>query len=354
MNEEWKIYRKKLRKSTKSVFLALGVSLLFYLVAIPNLKPDEHIRYILISLLYGFVVFAWIWVLYAGLWAVVTKNKIKTGRDWKIAWKIEWRVHLPIGVLGMSGGLISAKWIKACILGQQFTLSGMWESFLIGAFIALMFQFYYAYKHSAQENLELKAAKTEAELHVLKNQMQPHFLFNSLNSLAELIESNKNYASAMTHNLADLYREILENSKQQLSTVQSEISIINKYLALEKLRFGERLNYKVEELPNGDSVFIPSLVLQTLVENAVKHGVAPSTGGGTVHVKVLKNGSGFKAEISNTGTPIVSHKNNKGTGLENTKSRLDLLYGDKHQFKLDGRSDEPVVSFLFSGDQSVR
>lgn len=350
MNEEWKIYRKELRKSTKSVFLALGVSLLFYLVAIPNLKPGEHLRHISISLLYGFVIFAWIWVLYAGLWAVVTRNKIKTGRDWKIGW----RVHLPIGMLGMSGGLISAKWIKAYILGQQFTLGGMWESLLIGAFIALMFQFYYAYKHSAQENLELKAAKTEAELHVLKNQMQPHFLFNSLNSLAELIESNKNYASAMTQNLADLYREILENSKQQLSTVQSEISIINKYLALEKLRFGERLNYKVEELPRGDSVFIPSLILQTLVENAVKHGIAPSTAGGTVHVKVLKNGSGFKAEISNTGNPFPSRKNNKGTGLENTRSRLELLYGDKHQFQLDGRSDGAVVSFWFSGDRSVR
>lgn len=350
MDVEWKNYRKELKKSTKPMFLALGVSLLFYLAAIPNIKPDEHIQHILISLLHGFAIFSWIWVLYAGLWAVVKKNKIKTGREWQIGWG----VHFPIGILGMSGGLISAKWIKAYILSQPFTMGGMWVSLLIGAFITLMFQFYYAYKHSAQENLELKAAKTEAELHVLKNQMQPHFLFNSLNSLAELIESNKNYASVMTQNLADLYREILENSKQQLSTVQSEISIIKKYLALEKLRFGERLNYKVEELPNGDSVLIPSLILQTLVENAIKHGVAPSTGGGTVHVKVLKNGSGFKAEISNTGQPIISYKDNKGTGLENTKSRLELLYGDKHQFQLDGRSDGTVVSFWFSGDQSVR
>jgi len=350
MHEEWKQYRKMMLKRLSVVVLAVGVSLLFYVFAIPNLQADEHFKTLYISILYGITIFAWIWLTYAGLWAIIVKYKIKTGKDWPVSRSL----HISLGLVGMCGGLLSAKWIQSYIFNQAFSFNGIWDSLLIGTFITLMFQFYYAYKHSMQENLKLKAAKTEAELHVLKNQMQPHFLFNSLNSLAELIESDKEYASTMTQNLSDLYREILVNSTHQLSTVQSELSIINKYLILEKLRFGNRLNYKVDDILNSDSIFIPSLMLQTLVENAVKHGVARSTSESLVHVKVSKNihGSGFSAEVSNTGG-ITILSNNKGTGLENSRSRLALLYGDKHELNLEKRGDETVVSFWFSGDSNA-
>jgi hypothetical protein len=349
MKEEWNIYRNKLRESAKTVFLALGISILFYFVAIPNLKSGEHLQYFLFSLLYGLVIYTWIWTLYAGLRFVLTKRKIKPGKKSKFLW----RVHIPIILMGTVGGLLSARWLEASILNHAFRMNGLWEGFLTGSFIGLMFLFYYSYKSSVQENRELQAAKTQAELHVLKNQMQPHFLFNSLNSLAELIESNKDTASTMTQNLADLYREILENSKLQLCTVESELSIIQKYLALEKLRFGERLTYQIDEPSMSASCFIPSLILQTLVENAVKHGVAPSIHGGKIHVKIEKLEEGFKAQIHNTGSPMVSPRKNKGTGLENTKSRLDLLYGEQHQFKIESHPHGADVSFWFSGDHSV-
>ncbi|MBK8201173.1 MAG: histidine kinase [Bdellovibrionales bacterium] len=262
MRTEWQIYLRETVKSTRSVLLALGVSIVLWLFQLPNTTTDQYAINLLISCIYGLTIFTYIWILYALVYAVATHFSIKTGKTIKLTWGI----HLPLGFFGMAVGLVTAKWFKSIILGQPFSTSGMLESLMIGSFIALMFMFCYAYKHSAEENLELKATKAETELQVLKNQMQPHFLFNSLNSLSELIETNKDSAADMAMKLSDLYREILENSKKQLAPLSSEVSIIKKYLELEKIRFGDHLVFSIEVPNNADRIIFPPLVLQTLVE----------------------------------------------------------------------------------------
>lgn len=345
MRPEWREYWKENLKASRSVFLALGVSVIMWLVQLPNMDESVYLRNFLISCMYGLVIYAYIWVLYATVWAVVTHYKLNADK----LIKPTWTVHISLSLGGMAAGLLTAKWLEAQILDQLFSTSGILESVMYGSFLALMFMFYYAYKHSNEENIELKAAKAESELHVLKNQMQPHFLFNSLNSLSELIETNKDSASDMAMKLSDLYREILENSRKQLASLGSEISIIEKYLELESLRFGKRLQYDINVPENSEKILIPPLVLQTLVENAVKHGIASSVEGGKVEVSVKANGApGYNLTVKNTGTDSCKSKGS-GTGLENTKARLDLLYGDKHNFQIQSVDNSVQASFWFSG-----
>ncbi|MGE0528176.1 MAG: sensor histidine kinase [Bdellovibrionales bacterium] len=346
MRAEWQSYWRETFKSARSVVLALGVSLVLWVFRLPEISKDEYLFDLGISCIYGLTIFAYIWGLYALAYAVTTYLHVKSGRLVQFGWG----VHVPLGFFGMAAGLITARWFKALLLQRSFSMSGMLESLMIGSFISLMFMFYYAYKHSAEENLELKAAKAESELHVLKNQMQPHFLFNSLNSLSELIETNKDCATEMAMKLSDLYREILDNSKRQMVSLSSEVSIIKKYLELEKIRFGARLNFSINVPENADQIWLPPLVIQTLVENAVKHGVAPAVEGGVVHISVRPNGrQGYHLHVSNTGA-ISSRSAGSQTGLSNTKGRLDLLYGTKHGFSLRNTTSGVEAAFWFSGD----
>ncbi len=197
--------------------------------------------------------------------------------------------------------------------------------------------------------MKLRAESAEANMNVLKNQMQPHFLFNSLNSLAELIDTNREYASKMTQNLSDLYREILESSKTLKSSLANELSIVQKYLELESLRFGKRLSFKIKAPENSEKILIPSLILQTLVENAIKHGISQSLNGGIIEIDIAPNQNGYFIEIRNTAGVSQNLNNSTGTGLMNTQSRLDLFYADKHQFSMSSESGMTVVHFWISG-----
>ncbi len=347
MKTEWQIYWKEVRQSLKGYLLAVGVSLTFYLFAIPRLHgAEQHGKFILISMMYGTVVFTWIWCLYAIQLAIMVRQDTKRDRPLKISWPI----HIFLSVTGTTFGLLSALYLEAKITGNPFTPAQFLESLLIGLFIAMMFQFYYAYKHSAQENLQLKAAKAEADLHVLRSQMQPHFLFNSLNSLAALIEQNPDTAGAATQKLADLYRLILECSKNQLSPLCKEFQIAELYLDIERIRFGNRLLFVPYQLPKEyQNVLVPSLIVQTLAENAVKHGISKSMEGGFVRLHAQQRADGLHVEVLNSGASLTSTSDG-GTGIKNTKERLDLIFGSKHVFALASDAQgNTSASFLIPG-----
>lgn len=347
MKTEWQIYWKELRRSLKGYLLAISVSLVFYLFAIPRLHgAEQHIKYLLLSMMYGTVIFTWIWCLYSAQWAIMVRQHIQSERPLRISWP----THIFLSFAGTAFGLLSALYLDSVITGDPFALAQFWESLLVGLFIATMFQFYYAYKHSSQENSKLKAAKVEADLHVLQNQMKPHFLFNSLNSLAALIDQSPVRAGDATQKLADLYRLILECSKNQLSPLRKEFQIAELYLGIEKIRFGDRLIFTSVELPKEyENVLVPSLIVQTLVENAVKHGISKSVEGGFVKLNTCKTTGCLRVEVLNSGAPF-SYTDNGGTGLKNTKERLDLIFGSKHIFAIVGDSQGYTsASFLIPG-----
>jgi LytS/YehU family sensor histidine kinase len=197
---------------------------------------------------------------------------------------------------------------------------------------------------------ELSRATIEAQYAALKNQLRPHFLFNSLNSLSELIERDPQAAVEMTQKLSDLYRQLLKNSTLRTATLSSELEIIEKYLEIERLRFEDRVRYRVAAPPEADQIFVPSLMLQTLVENAVKHGIAPAVEGGAIDLTVLGDRrEGYKRTLKNTGIPYEGTKSG-GTGLRNTRERLKLLYGAASRFSIARTGPrETVVSFHVSG-----
>jgi two-component system LytT family sensor kinase len=212
---------------------------------------------------------------------------------------------------------------------------------------------FYRFRQMKDIALKSKVAQAEAQYSILESQMQPHFLFNSLNVLSELIYVDPDQANAMTQKLADLYREILNNSKTKFSTLESEISILTKYIEIQKIRFGDRIRFTSHVSPAFYNLQIPSLMLQTLVENAIKHGISPKKDGGEIDLTVEKQGNRFEVCISNTGSLYKGHKESKrSTGLQNTKNRLALTYGSKSSFKIYSDENRTYVKFSITGRTS--
>lgn len=209
---------------------------------------------------------------------------------------------------------------------------------------------FYRFRQMKDMALKSKVAQAEAQYSMLESQMQPHFLFNSLNVLSELIYVDPDLANSMTQKIADLYREILNNSKAKFSTLESEISILQKYIEIQKIRFGNRISFRVEVSPAFLNIQIPSLMLQTLVENAIKHGISPMKDGGDILLSVKKVGKMFEVCISNTGKLYKGHTESKrSTGLANTMNRLDLTYGSKNSFRIYSDDQRTYVKFLITG-----
>jgi sensor histidine kinase YesM len=181
--------------------------------------------------------------------------------------------------------------------------------------------------------------------------MRPHFLFNSLNSLAELIEAGEERAIDVVYKLADIYRLILANSQLKTAPLTSELEIVERYLEIEQLRFGKRLSFSITVAEETGALYAPSLVLQTLVENAVKHGVAKSIDGGHIEVSLTPSADGWhQLSVTNTGAPLGDEVTITGTGIKNTRARLSLLYGERHNFRLEQMAGgRTVASLKFSG-----
>jgi sensor histidine kinase YesM len=202
--------------------------------------------------------------------------------------------------------------------------------------------------------LQSRLAQAEAQYNLLETQMQPHFLFNSLNVLSELIYVDPDLACNVTQQLADLYREILSNSKSNFSNLGSEISILKKYIQIQKIRFGERIKFKCDIGAEYFDVDVPSLILQTLVENAIKHGVSPRQEGGEIELTLTSIDNKYELCVSNTGelykndsasTLARTNPRSLGTGLQNTKNRLELFYGRSHGFRIYSDNKKTYVSF---------
>jgi two-component system, LytTR family, sensor histidine kinase AlgZ len=180
----------------------------------------------------------------------------------------------------------------------------------------------------------LVQAKTEAELAALRSRIDPHFLFNTLNSIAALIREDPDRAEAATVQLSSLFRYALQAHRQSVVELAEEVEIARRYLDIERLRLGDRLNVEIDVDPGLEHQEVPALFLQPLVENAVKHGIAPSVGGGTVRVRGWRDGTRTLLSVANTGHGAGDHAGT-GEGLENVRRRLQAIYGERATVTLD-------------------
>ena len=355
MEARWTIFFQQLRKKTlwQLVFWLPATTVLFTLVNYISGNGAETLNFIFLeSAIYSVGIQGSLFFLFTIYWAVLTSIGDK---GIKFAKRRLIGPYILLSIIGGGGGILIANYSLAFFRNEAPKPSYLLlNTFFVASIISIAITYYQAYLYTTTENKELTAKTVEAQYLTLKHQLQPHFLFNSLNSLGELIEENPNLASHMTEKLANLYRSILANSKDKTSNLESEIDIVRTYLDLEILRFGKRLRYSMDIPDDQARLYIPSLMLQTLVENAVKHGISPSINGGDIDLRLLKLKNGlFRIVISNGGCPF---KNNSGsgTGLPNTIKRLDLMYGGFHDFYIGkGDQDRTVVSFNFTGAQIV-
>lgn len=201
----------------------------------------------------------------------------------------------------------------------------------------LIYYFYHYIEKSRRQQLDtlkLEALVKELELKTIKSHINPHFIFNALNSIRALIDENPERAREAVTELSNILRSSMQAEKQETVTLEKELSIVKDYLALEHIRFEARLKveYQIEEDTLDQPV--PPMMLQTLVENAIKHGIGKEINGGMVLIKSDFKGVFHELVVRNSGY-LNGHLNDDGFGLTSTRNRLQLLFGEKANFEIN-------------------
>lgn len=188
------------------------------------------------------------------------------------------------------------------------------------------------------ERLETARRLREAQDVLLRGQLAPHALFNALNGLAELVRQDPRLAETAILDLSALLREVLRQSSRAWSTLGAERDVAERFLRLEALRLGHRLEVAWEWDAELDSASVPCLLVQPLVENALKHGIAPEPAGGRLRIQVARQGARLRVEVANTGRPAPLVLG-EGVGLTNLETRLRLAYEGRAAFRLFREGD---------------
>jgi len=205
------------------------------------------------------------------------------------------------------------------------------------------------YKKKEIESLIWEAAVKDYELKTLKSQLNPHFMFNAMNSIRALIEEDPDSAKVAITKLSNILRYSLQMERMERVPLEDEVETVKNYLDLERIRFEDRLKYKLDIDKSTQKIEIPPMMIQTLIENGIKHGVAKRTEGGEIQLKskLLSKANGFKLkiEIRNSGHFSEEQlKNSSGFGVSNTKHRLNLLFGDEAYFTIKNENGNTVLA----------
>jgi LytS/YehU family sensor histidine kinase len=201
-------------------------------------------------------------------------------------------------------------------------------------------------KQRELRTIRLESQLTQAQLQNLKMQLHPHFLFNTLHAISALIKEDPDRAEEMIARLSELLRASLSTASDQRVRLVDEIEILEIYLDIQKTRFGDRLRVTIELDPETLETKVPSLLLQPLVENAIKHGITNLEGPGCIHIHSESEGSRLVLEVRNDGPPMPASGIDElrlGTGLGITLERLEHLYGSDFRFSLANAPEAGVT-----------
>ena len=212
-------------------------------------------------------------------------------------------------------------------------------------FIWTLFYFIFHYFERYNKALKYEALKNEIELNNLKSQLNPHFIFNALNSIRALVDENPAKSKDAITQLSSILRSSLVINKNKLTSFNEEIHTVRDYLDLETIRFEERLRTSFKIDPRSKNFAVPPLMIQTLVENGIKHGISKLKKGGEISLETQVKDAVLYIKIRNNGQLTLKKLNGvKGLGLENTRQRLKLLYGKKATFSIFNEDDNTVLS----------
>jgi len=232
--------------------------------------------------------------------------------------------------------------IPLASLASRLSLSAPTHFVIFWAIVGATWMVTYA---ALSRERELRASQLEtrlvsARLATLKMQLHPHFLFNTLNSILPLVFRDGDAASRTVVRLADLLRLSLQNEASDLLPLRKELELLQVYLEIQRTRFQDRLSVELDVAPDVGDALVPNLILQPLVENAVKHGIAARPGAGRIEVRVFRENDtrlALRVQDDGPGPPLGGHLGGgPGVGLRNTRDRLELLFGENHDFVFRG------------------
>jgi LytS/YehU family sensor histidine kinase len=257
----------------------------------------------------------------------------------------QWQIALSFGAASVIGSYTAAFIIHNTILpgfmgsARNVVISGMYTVLFFGLFSGINFAivFYRQAVERARAVEQARAELAQAELRALRAQINPHFLFNTLNSIASLIRENPDAAEDMTTRLAELFRYTLKGSEHDRVPLAQELAFVRGYLEIERTRFGDRLRVEESTEPGLDAVAVPSLLLQPVVENAVRHGVGARAEAGRVWLEARRDGEHLVLEVRDDGPGLdaaAATSDGTGFGLHSVRERLRAL-GPPHALDID-------------------
>ena len=311
-----------------------GYTLAAWLGALAHEKPESYFAVILATAVSGFAATIPMRYLYQRLWSrspltlalgmIVTCYVIALGWKWLqnilyYDWvKNDWQ---PEQFMDYVGGVLGSFYILLCWSGLYFGI-----------------KYYQQLQEQTEQTLKATSAAHQSQLKMLRYQLNPHFLFNTLNAISTLILDGANdTANKAVTRLSDFLRYTLDNDPMSQVTLGSELSALELYLEIEKVRFGDRLVVEKTIEAAAQKALVPSLILQPLIENAIKYAISPSEEGGTLRISARVQRGTLVMQVSDTGPGLNNgHANHKssGVGLKNTRERLQQLYGDNQAFTL--------------------
>lgn len=224
----------------------------------------------------------------------------------------------------------------------------LWLS-VIGTIWAILYFAITALRHSREvrrNEMQMKLALSEAELRALEAQLNPHFLFNCLNSIRGMINEDPAQAQDMITRLANILRYNLQSDRRHTVPLASEVEAVSDYLALESIRFESRMRVRLNVDEAARQFPIPPMLLQTLVENAIKHGVEDLPSGGDLSIQAFLDGKALRIEVENTGGLSEPQRGSTQVGLANARERLRILYGERASLQLAPCGQDRVAATL--------
>lgn len=237
------------------------------------------------------------------------------------------------------GGLASPYLWKMLLIGLFFGL--------IGAIVALLFErIETEIKQRQLIKSESEKREIEAHLKLLQAQIEPHFLFNTLANVSSLIDSEPVLAKQLLERLNDWLRVALARARSSSAMLGDELDMLENYLEIMEVRFGERLRWRIEVPEDARALDFPPMLLQPLLENALRHGIEPKLGGGEILLRASREGASLRIEVIDNGMGLAANAGSGGAGLANVRARLEALYGEAGSLTLNGNTDGGATATL--------
>jgi two-component system, LytTR family, sensor kinase len=287
------------------------------------------------------------------VWAALTFPVLWLARRFSLTkdrWLRRLPLHIVVAIAIAIGKVAVDRWIRRAVFGfpvSYFLISSLAPHFVIYWIIVAAahgLTYYTRSRESAVQASQLEARLAEARLQLLQMQLQPHFLFNTLHAISELVHEDPEAADRMIAALSALLREALDAGSVRQVPLARELQLVRRYLEIQTARFGERLTVTIDADPRVSEWPLPSLILQPLVENAVTHGFGSRAAAGHIAIVATSHDGSLVVEVSDNGAGLADRADlREGVGLGNTRARLHELYGGRASLEVERQSSGVMV-----------